>query len=364
MLFQDFALSPRQFHPGCPKEDAPEQPEWSPTWGECRREVRLKPIVSSPEDHRSPSERAKTAAHNLSMDLVTAEVVTALDAAGVKSILLKGPSVARWLYDGPGLRAYADCDLLVAPSDIPRAERVLRDLRFALEPAPAGVEEVEVEHVWKRADGTTVDLHRRLWFFDDDPVRAWSLLSGKTEPLFVGGRDVEVLREDARALHIALHALQHAIEGTKARHDLSRAIARLTSSLWLEATKLARELGVDEALGAGLRMVDGGEAVARLAGLPETESMSVALRTEANSRFDLEYALALGQLAGLGPTQRMRVLARRLVPPRAYMRSWAAHVGGRKMGLMRAYLYRPLWIARHALSTVGLIRRSRRRAGH
>ena len=320
--------------------------------------------MSSPEDHRSPSERAKTAAHNLSLDLVTAEVVTALDAAGVKSILLKGPSVARWLYDGPGLRAYADCDLLVAPGEFPRAQGVLLALGFAPEPDRAGLEELGVGQEWKRADGAIVDLHRRLTSFDDDPERAWSLLSNKTEPLHVGGRDIEVLREDARALHVALHALHHAIEGTKARHDLSLAVARLPSSLWLEAARLATELGVDEALGAGLRMEEGGEAVARRAGLPEAESMAVALRTEASSRFDLEYALALGQFAGLGATQRMRALARRLVPPRAYMRSWAAFMGGGKMGLLRAYLYRPLWIAGRALSTIALIRRSRRRARH
>jgi len=323
--------------------------------------LRLEPIVSSPEDHRSPSERVRTAAHNLSVDLVTAEVVAALEAAGVKSILLKGPSVARWLYDGPGLRAYADCDLLVAPREFPRAQGVLRDLGFAPEPDRVGLEELAIGQEWKRA-GAIVDLHRRLTAFDDDPDRVWTSLSNKSEPLPVGGRDVEVLREGARALHLVLHALHHAIEGTKARYDLSRAITRLPSSLWLEAARLAGELGLAEALGAGLRMVEGGETVARRAGLPDAESMAVVLRTEASSRFDLDYALALGRLAGLGPTQRLRALGRRLVPSKAYMRSWAAFMGGGKMGLMRAYLCRPLWIAAHGLSTMALIRRSRRRA--
>jgi hypothetical protein len=48
---------------------------------------------------------------------------------GVPAILLKGPSVARWLYPAGG-RAYADSDLLVPASEFSRAEKVLRSLGF------------------------------------------------------------------------------------------------------------------------------------------------------------------------------------------------------------------------------------------
>jgi hypothetical protein len=49
----------------------------------------------------------------LEQDLVTAEVVTALGAASVPAILLKGPTFARWLYAPGETRGYADSDLLV-----------------------------------------------------------------------------------------------------------------------------------------------------------------------------------------------------------------------------------------------------------
>ena len=64
------------------------------------------------------------------VDRATARVVTALRDEGVRSILLKGPVLADWLYaDSP--RAYLDADLLVAPADVSRAEAVLDGLGYA-----------------------------------------------------------------------------------------------------------------------------------------------------------------------------------------------------------------------------------------
>lgn len=74
----------------------------------------------------------------LAVDRVTAEVVPALAAVGIRPILLKGPSIARWLYPSGG-RSYGDTDLLVPPADFARAgsvlerpgPKVLREQRFS-----------------------------------------------------------------------------------------------------------------------------------------------------------------------------------------------------------------------------------------
>src|ERR687893_43534 len=69
-------------------------------------------------------------ARGLAVDAVSAEVLDALRAAHVPTILLKGPSVAEWLYhQGPG-RSYLDTDVLVAPPALADAERVLAELGF------------------------------------------------------------------------------------------------------------------------------------------------------------------------------------------------------------------------------------------
>ena len=61
------------------------------------------------------------------------------ERAGVRSILLKGPAVARWLY-GPGEpRRYSDIDLLVGEADLAAAGRSARagsGLRHVAEPDP------------------------------------------------------------------------------------------------------------------------------------------------------------------------------------------------------------------------------------
>ena len=53
-------------------------------------------------------------AHTLAVDVVTAEVVDAFRRAGVRAVVLKGPTLAGWLYGGEAVRTYGDSDLLVS----------------------------------------------------------------------------------------------------------------------------------------------------------------------------------------------------------------------------------------------------------
>ena len=90
------------------------------------------PSSSEPDGARDSSPPAKLHAAGLSLviDLVTLEVVRALKAVGVDSIVLKGPVLGRTLYDRAELRLYADSDLLVAPHNSEAASSALEtDLR-------------------------------------------------------------------------------------------------------------------------------------------------------------------------------------------------------------------------------------------
>src|SRR5947209_4440157 len=68
--------------------------------------------------------RAQSEGVNLVNDALTARIVTALRAAGVESVLLKGASVRRWLYDGDE-RCSVDIDLLVSGRDRDAADVAL-----------------------------------------------------------------------------------------------------------------------------------------------------------------------------------------------------------------------------------------------
>ncbi|MFL5782414.1 MAG: nucleotidyltransferase family protein [Thermoleophilaceae bacterium] len=72
------------------------------------------------------------AMRTLRVDALTAEVLRALEDAGCRSILLKGPSFRRELYDAGSPRPYADSDLLVSPADLERAGAAVAALGFRL----------------------------------------------------------------------------------------------------------------------------------------------------------------------------------------------------------------------------------------
>ena len=80
------------------------------------------------------------AGRTLALDATAARVAKALGERGIRSLLLKGPSLAQWLYgDGP-YRDYVDVDLLVSPEDFVGAGKVLTELgleRFVREAALA-----------------------------------------------------------------------------------------------------------------------------------------------------------------------------------------------------------------------------------
>ena len=119
------------------------------------------------EHDESPDRVSKLIAtgSRLAIDGGTVEVSRGFENAGVKFLLLKGPSIGRWLYAEGEPRTYVDCDLLVAPTDVVAAEEVLASLGYAPEfddrKMPSWWREHASEWIRQR-DGLTVDLHRTL----------------------------------------------------------------------------------------------------------------------------------------------------------------------------------------------------------
>ena len=64
------------------------------------------------------------------LDVEYTRIAPAFTAAGIETILLKGPAFDQLLFDGERSRAYSDIDLLVDPARVPAAEQVLGALGF------------------------------------------------------------------------------------------------------------------------------------------------------------------------------------------------------------------------------------------
>src|SRR5437868_3676692 len=99
----------------------------------------------------------------LAVEATTAEVVGALRKGSVRSILLKGVSFGRWLYDESTSRSSNDVDLLVSPADRRAAESLLVGLGFHPFPSNAAGEEVRHSFAWDHElRPVGVDLHLTL----------------------------------------------------------------------------------------------------------------------------------------------------------------------------------------------------------
>lgn len=296
--------------------------------------------------------RRERAASVMRVDAVTVRVVGALRQEGIDPILLKGPTVARWLYDYAGDRQYGDSDLLVDPRQARQARWVLRRLGFA-----AGQEGwFGKAQAWEGTN-VSVDLHTSLVGLGVDDLTAWNVLSRDTETIEIGDMSIRCLRPSARAFNLAAHRTQHEDAHPKPTEDLRRALERVPRDTWEGAAALARELDAEAVFAAGLRRAGAHDLVVDL-GLEHARgpaAVMAALAADAPPT-----ALGIGQLfAARGPGAKLRVLWRSLFPRPSYMRSHDPRAPEGRLGLAAAYLRRLVSLAAHLPDGLAAFRRAR-----
>lgn len=213
-------------------------------------------------------------ARMLVLDHAGAEVVRALRSAGIEPVLLKGETLARWLYPDD-VRRYVDVDLLVDPARAEHAEAVLRSLGF--EPWPREVS--PHAHPWvRRSDGAEIDLHRMLFGPKCAPERCWNELQGWTEVTELASVPVLTLSPPARLLQVVLHASQHQ-DAAKPLEDLRRALKQVPEPVWHEAEELADRIDALHRMENGLGLVD--EGTKMIERLPLVRAARIADRAPA-----------------------------------------------------------------------------------
>jgi hypothetical protein len=308
------------------------------------------------------SDAMSAAAHTLAVDQVTAEVVSALRARGVEPVLLKGPSFARWLYPAKTLRPYADSDFLVGPDDQLVAAEVLKSLGFA-DPMETALEHERDDHsrtFHRRRHGggdDEVDLHFTLSGARADPQTVWSALTRGLERLDVAGVEVSSLAEPARALHVAWHAAQNSPGTDQPVADLSRAIRVTEQGTWIAAAALAAELDGVAAFAAGLERLPEGDSLLGRLGLRGSSRPMERLRATSPPPMSLGIARLFERKDRRGLAAE---IGREVVPTPAFMRLWSPLARRGRVGLILAYLWRPLALLIAAGPAVRAYLRARR----
>jgi hypothetical protein len=298
-------------------------------------------VVSGVRDRRW-----RQAARGLSLDRSLAEVVDAFAEVGVRPLLIKGPAFARWLYDDPRQRPYRDIDLLVAPEHFDAAQRCLVELGFEHPLARTrDHEKSEYQEEWirRRRLPAVVELHSTLHFMQAPPAVVWRSVSEGSHQIEVAGTRVDTPGVPVCALILGLHAAHHGVGVGKPIRDLESALGRVDFEDWGVAAALARELGAAPAFVMGLQLARGGDELTDRLGLSaQSASRFVRLRT----RTPPETAMGIEELVSTeGVGARLRLLALKLVPSRAFMREYDPLARRGHLGLICAYALRPLRLA-------------------
>lgn len=318
-------------------------------------------------DEKDTLQALRWAAQNFAVDQVTAEVVGAFKEVEIESILLKGPTLATWLYANEGPRLYADTDLLIQRRDWQRARRALSDLGFQDSEAIAAHPRMDTaESTWTRlGDDSEVDLHNTLFGLEASPDAVWEALRAGAVLERVGGVEVLAPPHHARLLHIALHAVQHSGEDDEAPMvtlerrpmvDLERAIAMVPRETWVAARELAERLDGEAVFAAGLSLTADGAELAKEIGVRAQVSVKMALRL--NNVPMSEGFAELSQAGGIGA--KLALVRRELFPNPAFMGWWSPIARRGRAGLAVAYLWRYGWLAWHAPAGFIAWRRAKR----
>jgi hypothetical protein len=300
---------------------------------------------------------ARPILQTLALDAALAEAVPALRAAVVDPLLIKGPAIARWLYDDPNERAYGDIDLLVPVAAVPAARETLVALGYS-EPLVDSRTDEQVPHATTFVRGpVVVDLHWELNLMPHPD--AYGLLGRGATRLPVAGIAVLVPSPGALAVIVALHAAQHG-RATTAAADLSRAVARVDIETWRAAADLAREADALPALRSGLGVVDGGDRLAARLELPDEVPLGLRMRSE-----NVPGVTRIEALRSVtGWRRRIGLLLSTLFPSRAFMRHVDPRARRGRLGLLRAYAERLPNVAARVLPTLlryARVRRASRR---
>lgn len=184
---------------------------------------------------------------------------TALSAAGVDWIVVKGPALALLAYGDIAAKAAHDLDLLIAPDARAAAFAAMRALGYRSidgqdRATPGTLDHVLKDSGWQHPEKRVmVELHSRL-FANRALVPAIGLSSPREAVAFGGGLTLPTLARPDLIVYLAVHGANTNWHRLKWIADFN-ALARATSAADLaSAARLAQALGAGDVLDSALAL--------------------------------------------------------------------------------------------------------------
>lgn len=147
---------------------------------------------------------------------VAAEIIEALDKAGIKALLLKGMALEHTVYGSRGLRQMSDADLLVSPHDVLKARIVIESLGFVSRPLKSPlyrhiILEISNHLPEMHRGGVSVDLHHRL--FGEKAGALTEEAFSEAVTVITGGLTWHILPPRISFLYLVMHLQKHENKG-------------------------------------------------------------------------------------------------------------------------------------------------------
>jgi hypothetical protein len=175
-------------------------------------------------------------------------VTDSLKKAGIPTILLKGPALARSVYPDPAIRQSGDIDLLIQPQNIPAAEDVLEKLGYTCPIKGFHISRHEFHHetFTLPANAIPLELHWVLDFtFKVFPEGVLDEAFRRRIAVKSGDLSFETLSHTDHLLYLAFHdVFQHDSVRLDWIVDISRIMAEFTGEEWEELGRLSVEQNV------------------------------------------------------------------------------------------------------------------------
>ncbi len=186
-------------------------------------------------------------------------LVRLFKAAAIPVLVLKGIALSIHLYGAPASRGLGDIDLLVAPAELKRADRVLRQAGYRRKGAafiecPAGPRHARIKDICYVHGDTkvVVELHQRLT--ENPHLLPWAHedLWRQREFVEVEGTAVPVMPAHLLPVYLAVHGAGHCWERLRWLADLADLLRPGRQAEQALAT--AREMGLERPFGDALAL--------------------------------------------------------------------------------------------------------------
>lgn len=262
---------------------------------------------------------ARWKADSFRMLKMTAELIRLVkrfSEDGLRVIAFKGPALAMQVYGAAGRRLCRDLDLLVAPEDHERAERLLRGEGYGYEtgeiPFKAGLARrlapfsTRMIHTRMFHPGNRIPLELHYYLMQDASPAAWpfDVLWRERASVTIAGTSVPTLPLALHGLYMSLHAEQHGWERLIRPYDVASIVDALGAEGTAELTALAERHRLKARLAPGLLLAHLMFGVR----IPEAPAGMIPDR-RIGTYLDLAWRLSL---APGKPEERPRVLSYRL----------------------------------------------------